>query len=430
MSIIDTLGSALANWSAPVHAAVVQNSTPLPLIGRGSDEWGALTGNFGNGNALSETEAMTVSSIYGCVNLISGATAAMPLLQYERTSDAPKRFEDEFDDVLNQQMCPRWGAPSGWEFIMQNLLLPGDGYARILRDGLGKVTGLEPIRHNRVTPYVTPDGARLVYAVAPDPFVIIGAPAGVMQVYDQDDMLHIPGFGFDGLRGMSPLRFALRVAGSVANETQKYAADFFANSARGDYYLKTESTLDDKQFLQMQEQLREQHGVTGQRHLPMILTGGLSVAALTLPFEDIQMLATRQFQVEEICRIYGVPPFMVGHTDKSTSWGSGVEAMGTGFVRYALRQHLVKVEAEINRKIYRTRKRFVEFDTHSLEKADMAVLFAAFRIAIGRSGEAGFMSTNDARRALRLPTTPDGDKLAVATPPAAVKPAIDPTKEP
>lgn len=402
-----------------------RNATPLPSITASSDLWGAFSGGAA---AMSEAQAFTVPAIYGVVNLLGGAVSGLPIVQYRRTGDAPERIEDDFDDLFNMQMTPRWAAPSGWEFIMQNLLLQGDGYSRILRGAGGSVAGLEPLHWCRVTPYVVPGGGRLIYAVTNDPNDGRAGTAGY-EVLDQDDMLHIPGFGFDGRRGMSPLRYALRTAGSVAKATQEYSAAFFANEARPDFFYKTDQDLTPEQLERMRADIEAIHGGAGGRaHVPGILTNGLDIKAVQLPFEDLQMLSTRQFQVEEIARIYGVPPFMIGHNEKTTSWGSGVEAMGIGFVRYALRQHLTKIEAEINRKLYRTRARYCEFDTHALERADMKTLFDAFRVALGRAGEPGFMSGNEVRRALRLPRKDGSDTLASGNP--AAKSAVDPLKEP
>ncbi len=389
-----------------------KNLTALSGLAPGGDSWNAFTGGYAGGPVLSEREALTVSAIYACVNLIAGAISGLPLNQYIRTSDAPQRVENSLDDVFNLEMTPRWGAPSGWEFITQNLLLPGDGFARILRGPGGIVTGLEPLAYLRVVPYLIPDASRLIYTVMPDPNAM--PPHGGMQVIDQDDMLHFPGFGFDGRRGLSPLRYALRVAGSVAKATQEYSADFFRNQARPDFYYKTDQDLQGEALDRFRSDIEAVHGSNGGRqHIPGILTNGLDIKSVQLPFEDIQMLATRQFQVEEIARIYGVPPFMIGHNEKTTSWGSGVEAMGIGFVKYALRQHLTKIEAEIARKIYRNRSRFVEFDTHMLERADMKTRFEAFRVGIGRAGETGFMTPNEVRAMLRMPPIDGGAALAV-----------------
>jgi HK97 family phage portal protein len=140
----------------------------------------------------------------------------------------------------------------------------------------------------------------------------------------------------------------------------------------------------------------------------MILTGGMDIKVLTMPLEDMQLLETRKFQIEEIARVYGIPPFMLGHNEKTTSWGSGIEAMGIGFVRYSLRQDLNKFTGEINRKFFRSARRVVDFDTTELERADTKSLFESFRIAVGRAGEPGFMTTEEVRDRLNLKRVPDG----------------------
>ncbi|NBT33207.1 MAG: phage portal protein, partial [Rhodobacteraceae bacterium] len=129
---------------------------------------------------------------------------------------------------------------------------------------------------------------------------------------------------------------------------------------------------------------------------------------ITMPLEDMQLLQTRKFQVEEICRAFGVQPFMVGHTEKTSSWGTGVEAMGAGFVRYTLRRHLNAFQNEINRKLFRTSATCAEFDTTELERGDTASMFAAVRVALGRAGEPAFMTIEEARTLLRLPREMSG----------------------
>jgi hypothetical protein len=130
-----------------------------------------------------------------------------------------------------------------------------------------------------------------------------------------------------------------------------------------------------------------------------------------MPLEDVELLAIRQFQVEEIARAYLVPPFMIGHNEKTTSWGSGVEAMGVGFVRYTLRNYLNRIETEFNRKVYRGGNKFLAFDTTELERADTKSLFEAFRIALGRAGERPFMNQDEVRRYLKLKKKPGGDTM-------------------
>lgn len=404
MNIWERVTAAFGTKSGTVVA--VQNATALPLIVRGSEMFDSLTG--GLGSAPSESNAMTVSAIYAAINLKAGAIASMPVHLYSQTvsGERDKLQDDALWWVLNEQFNPRWSAAHGWEFLVQSLMLHGNAYAEILRGPGGAIRGLMPLHPRRVSVAVWPDGERLAYAIAPDPDV--RAIDAKVRVLDQDDMLHVAGLGFDGLTAPSPLRHSLRMTGGVALAAQEFSSQFFANSARPDYALTTPGAMGADAIETMRAQIDERHRGPGNVGRPMVLTNGLDIKTLTMPLEDMQLLETRKFQIEEIARVYGVPPFMIGHNEKTTSWGAGVEAMGTGFVRYALRQDLNKFTNEINRKFFRTSRRVVEFDTTELERADTKSLFESFRIAVGRAGEPGFMTTEEVRDRLNLKRKPDG----------------------
>ena len=304
--------------------------------------------------------------------------------------------------VLNEEFSPRWTASSGWAFLTASKLLHGDGFAEIIRRG-SKIVGLVPLHPNRVRVIATPDGSRLVYEIRPDPTIERPAPEVLRtRVLDQDDMLHVPGFGFNGLRGLSALRNSLRNSGSLAINAQGFSEAFLENMARPDFALRTDSALTDVQFERLQATLEEHKGPS-KSGKPMILEGGLDIKTLTMPLEEMQLLETRKFQVEEIARAFGVQPFMIGHTEKTSSWGTGIESMGAGFVRYTLRDHLNAFQNEINRKFFRTARTVAEFDTTELERADTKAMFESVRVALGRAGEPAFMTLEEARQLLRLP---------------------------
>ncbi|MCA6272747.1 MAG: phage portal protein, partial [Phenylobacterium sp.] len=299
-----------------------------------------------------------------------------------------------------------WNAAAGWEHLGQSLLLRGDAFLRIRRNPMGRVLGLEPLAYDRVRPLVQPPGDRLIYEISPDPLLPSRA-AGKLEVIDQDDMIHVPGFGFNGLQGLSPLRHALRLAAPVASAMQEYSARFFSNGARPDFVLSTDQAVSAETVDKLKAQIQENHGGASRAHRPMVLSNGLKVAPLQLPHDEMQLIESRKFAVEEIARIYGVPPFMIGHNEKTTSWGSGVEAMGVGFVRYTLRQHLNKIETELNRKLIRGPRKVLAFDTTDLERADFKTLLDGFRIALGRAGEPAFMTVEEVRERLSLKRQPE-----------------------
>ncbi|KWW37892.1 phage portal protein [Cupriavidus metallidurans] len=141
---------------------------------------------------------------------------------------------------------------------------------------------------------------------------------------------------------------------------------------------------------------------------PLILDGGLAPAQLSVNSKDAEILATRLFTVEDICRFFGVPPHMVGHTDKTTSWGSGIESQGIGFVRYTLQRHLTPLAQELNRKLWPVRQRFfVEHITAALERGDLKSRYEAYRIALGRAGEQPWMNADEVRRLENMPPNAD-----------------------
>lgn len=399
----------LFSWNSarPADVARPQDSYSTTTITRGSQAWDELFGPVTAALPPSEKTAFTVSAIYACVNLYAGAIASLVKHIYRVQADGERdrSLTDPLWWVLNEEMTPRWSAANGWEFLIQSMLLHGDGFARIVRDRQSMPVGLKPMHPTSVEVVANRETDKLVYIYTPD------EELGERQarfVMDQDDVVHLAGFGFDGLRGMSPLRYSLREAGSVAMAAQKYSNAFFSNSARPDFALRTEQKLGPEAIENLRTQLAENHQGVERSFKPMVLQGGLDIKTITMPVTDIQLIETRQFQIEEIARIYGVPPFMIGYNEKTTSWGSGVEAMGTGFVRFSLRQHLNKIETELNRKLFRTAAKRVEFDTFDLERADMKSMFEAFRIGIGRAGEPGFISVEEARMRLNMKRRPDG----------------------
>ena len=355
-----------------------------------------------------ERSAQTVSAIHASVSLIAGALAALPKVIYRvnvADGERDRNHTDPLNWVFNEEMCPRWTSASGWEFLVKSYLLHGDAFAIIQRKKDGTPVGMIPAHPERVEVGVWEDGSRLAYAIQPE---VINGEAGGAKYYDQDDILHVPNMGFDGRRGLSTLRNALRVAGASTIAMQDFSANFFANSARPDYALSTEQNLNDQDIADLREQIDERHKGLENSHRPMLLHSGLDIKTITMPMKDMEMVAMRQFQIEEIARIFGVPPFMIGHNEKTTSWGSGVEAMSVGFVRFTLRQHINKFQNEMNRKFFRTAARAVEFDTTDLERADTKSLFESLRIAVGRAGEPRIMSVAEARAVLRLKKTTEG----------------------
>lgn len=383
-----------------IHAQTHMSSSGY----RGSELYEWLTGGL-SGPGVNEQTAMCVSAVYACVGLIGGAMASMPLPIYQRDSENDRsRVDHKLWWLFNEQPWPAISAAVFWEYLAWSLLLHGDSFARVHRASSlsPDIKGFEPLHPLQVV--VHKNGDRRAYSIYRE--------GGLIETVDQDDMLHVPGVGFDGLRGMSPLRYALRTPAGIALSADEFSSSYFRNGAKTDIALVAPGNLNSDQVKLMHENWKETQGPTSNSFLPVLLSGGVKIEKLTISAEDAQLIATRRLQVEEIARIYGVPPFMIGHTEKTTSWGSGVEQMGIGFVKYTLQRHLVKFEQEINRKCFRTAKFFAEFNTAGLERGDLKSRNEAYRIALGRAGEPGWMKVNEVRKAENLPPVEGGDTLS------------------
>lgn len=382
-------------------------SDPVPVsgitVGTPAYEW--LTGAAGGfGKPITERDAMGVSAVYACVSLIGGAVASLPFHIYRRTDDGRERVKTDLWWLLNEQMNPVWPAAVGWEFGMQSLLLHGDMLMRIERASRlsPNIIGIKPLHPLAVD--VRKENDRLVYIANED---------GKITAYDQDDIIHVPGPGFNGLRGMSQIAYVLRQPTNIARDAGDQASNILDAGMRPDLALIAAAgqKIGSDQVTLMRSQWLERYSGKGKGYAPIVLSGGIDIKELSLSAEDAQLLETRNFQIEDIARIFGVPPFMIGRMEKTTSWGSGVEHMGIGFTKYTLQRHLVKIEQEFNRKCFKTARHFSEFDTKGLERGDIKTRFDAYRSAMGRAGEPGWMSKNEIRKAENLPPVDGGDEI-------------------
>lgn len=387
-------------------------AVPSSSVVRGSDGYSMFAIPNNAGVPVTESTVMNVSAVYACIQLISGAMASLPLPIYERTKTGRQRVDHPLWWLLNEQPLPRCSASTFWRYMMTSKLLHGDGFALIKRKSAfsPEIVSITPWHPLAVNVYL--NGDRLAYQ-----FInYIGGQGIESQMYDQDDVLHFTGVGFNGLRSVSPLRHALRNAAGIALAADKYSAEFFSASAKPEIVIKTEmaklSTEQKDLIIDAWKSIQQ-----GDRTRPGVLGAGMSLQELTINAEEAQLLQSRMFQIEDIARIYGVPPFMIGHTQNTTSWGSGVEQMGIGFVKYTLSQHIVDAEQEINRKLFLTEKNFCEFNTAGLERGDIKTRNESYRIGLGRAGEPAWLTVNEVRLAENLPPIEGGDVLFVGTAP-------------
>lgn len=411
MNIRESVGRALSALGSGVRNAwsgggAYSSSDPRYL---------ELFGGYAAASGLHVTpdSAMRVAAVYACVERIAGGIATLPCNVYERSWDPTRRryIRREVEDapmwwLLNEEPTPAWTSAAHWNSLIEYRLLRGDAFTEIKRRPDGTPKELVPLPWGSVVvePYTLQIGSRLMYAVN-DGVKVRGV--------DQDDMLHFPGFGFDGRRGRSVISHAARNAAGNALAMDEYAGKFFAGGAHPSIVLQTDKGLTDQAIKQLREEFMTRYaGVRNAHAAPLVLANGVKASPVSLTAEDAQLLEARKFQVVDIARAFGVPPHLIGETSASTSWGSGLEALGRGFVMYTLATHLAVIEQELNRKLFRTVKRFVEFDRSALMQGDHAAQALYFRAALGGPGAGpGWMSVNDVRNEKNLPPVDGEDSI-------------------
>lgn len=348
-----------------------------------------------SGASVTPETALRVSAVYGCVSRIAGAISTLPLGLFERVGADRQPVEHDYHWMLNERACDEMSAADAWTYLVSSKLFYGDGYAQLLRSSYksARVIGWKPLHPNRVQPFRDSTTGVKYYRVFPE----IG-PAFTLNA---EDMVQLTSLGYDGLTSPSPITYAAREAIGNALAAQQFSGKLFSEGATFDYALQTDQHLKADQLEGLKASLLAR---TTNSRAPLILTGGLKPASLSINPKDAEILGTRLFSVEEICRIFGVPPHLVGHTEKTSSWGTGMAEQGGNFVRYTLMTHLVQIAQEFNHRLWPIRQRFfVEHITAALEKGDTKSRYDAYRSALGRAGEQPFMDVDEIRRAENLP---------------------------
>ena len=355
-----------------------------------------------SGQIVNESTAMTVATVYRCCAIIGGAISQLPVHQFRVVNDERQSVKTPLWWLLNESPHPRWTASAWKEHLALSVLLRGDSYATLDRiDSNGMPRVITPRKTSQT--FVSRDGDRLNYAFVDDD--------GTSKGYDQEDVLHFPGFGFDGVKSMSILQWAARQGIGNALAASDYAGKTFAEGAIPQIALKYPNKFSPAQAAALREAFVATYGGGDGRRLPLILGEGGDVKELSLTPEDAQLIETRKYEKNDIATAFGVPPIMLGDNEKTTSWGTGVEQITIGFVRYTLKPHLVRWEEELNRKLFKRAGQFVEFEVNGLLRGDSKAQSDYYKSALGGPGAGpGWMSVNEVRKLGNLPPIEGGDK--------------------
>ena len=360
-------------------------------------------GGSTSGKTVTERSAMQMTAVYSCVRILAEAIAGLPLHVYRYNSDGGKAMAlyHPLYRLLHDEPNQEMSSFVFRETLMTHLLLWGNAYAQIIRNGKNEIVALYPLMPNKMS--VDRDESGHLYytyyrgsdeAIKNKEFAVTLQPS---------DVLHIPGLGFDGLVGYSPIAMAKNAIG-MAIACEEYGAKFFANGAAPGGVLEHPGTIKDPQ--RVRESWQSTFGGSGNANKIAVLEEGMKYTPIGISPEQAQFLETRKFQINEIARIFRVPPHMVGDLEKSSF--SNIEQQSLEFVKYTLDPWVIRWEQSIQRSLLSRDEKavyFVKFNLEGLLRGDYQSRMNGY--AIGRQN--GWMSANDIRELENLDRIPEED---------------------
>ena len=348
-------------------------------------------GNSSSGKSVTERSAMQMTAVYACVRILSEAVAGLPLhfYRYKEDGSKEKAIDSNLYHLLHDEPNPEMSSFVFRETLMTHLLLWGNAYAQIIRNGKGEIIALYPLMPNKMSVDRDENG-KLYYTYTRsdcEPNTMNGSSV----VLEPKDVLHIPGLGFDGLVGYSPIAMAKNAIG-LAIATEEFGSKFFANGAAPSGVLEHPGTIKDP--TRVREAWQSQFGGSGNSGKVAVLEEGMKYTPISISPEQAQFLETRKFQINEIARIFRVPPHMVGDLEKSSF--SNIEQQSLEFVKYTLDPWVVRWEQSLSRSLLsedEKKRYFFKFNLEGLLRGDYQSRMNGYAIA----RQNGWMSANDIR---------------------------------
>ncbi|MBR1810988.1 MAG: phage portal protein [Clostridia bacterium] len=359
-----------------------------------------MMGGTTAGKSVTERSAMQMTAVYSCVRILAEAIAGLPLHLYRYTENGGKEkaIDHPLYLLLHDEPNPEMTSFCFRETLMTHLLLWGNAYAQIIRNGKGEVLALYPLMPNKME-VDRDDKGQLYYSYSR---TSEEAPTmkGSRVILSPSDVLHIPGLGFDGLVGYSPIAMAKNAIG-LAIATEEYGAKFFANGAQPGGVLEHPGTIKDPQ--RVRESWQNTFGGSGNANRIAVLEEGMKYTPISISPEQAQFLETRKFQINEIARIFRVPPHMVGDLEKSSF--SNIEQQSLEFVKYTLDPWVIRWEQSLMRALLsqdEKKEYFLKFNVEGLLRGDYASRMSGYATA----RQNGWMSANDIRELENLERIP------------------------
>ena len=369
-----------------------------------------LFGSSMAGQTVTERTAMQNTAVYACVRVLAEGLAELPLHVYQFTDDGGKQraIKHPLYSLLHDAPNPEMTSFIFRETMMNHLLLWGNAYAQIIRNGQGQITGLYPLMPDRMDVNRASNG-ELYYTYTQNYDDYLAKNKSKQVILLSDEVLHIAGLGFDGLIGYSPIAMAKNAIG-LSMAAEQYGSTFFKNDATLGGVLEHPNVVKDPERLRKSWQSQFSGS---NNHSIAVLEEGMTFHQLSIPPDQAQFLDTRKFQLDEIARIFRVPPHMVGDLDRSTF--SNIEQQSLEFVKYTLNPWCIRWEQAMCQQLLSPtdqRKYFIKFNVDGLLRGDYESRMNGY--AIGRQN--GWLSANDIRELEdlnRIPTAEGGDEYLV-----------------
>ena len=361
-------------------------------------------GKASSGEQVDEKSAMQIATVYACVRLLAESVAQLPLHLYRYTNSGTGKemaADHPVYSIIHRQPNPEMTSFTWRETMMVHLLLWGNSYSQIIRDGKNGILSIYPLLPENVE--VDRDERGEIYYIYHAYTDEAPGEKNKDIIFQREEVLHVPGLGFNGLVGFSPIAMMKNALGSTL-AVEKYGSAFFKNGAQPSGVLEHPGVLKNPE--KIRQNWTDVYGGANNAHKVCVLEEGMSYKAISLPPEDSQFLSTRQFGVEEICRIFRVPPHMVQDLQRATF--NNIEHMAIEFVMHTLMPWLIRIEQAIIKDVLVGEEKdqlFPKFNVDGLMRGDYKSRMEGYAVAITN----GIMSVNDVRKLENMDPLDDAD---------------------
>jgi HK97 family phage portal protein len=368
-----------------------------------ADHWAQWYGRESEaGITVSSDKALTLSSVWACTRLVAQTIATLPVGLYERLPDGSRRLADNLPvaRLIHSKPNADMTAVMFWESIIGNALLHGNGFAEKKRSA-GRIVALEFLCSERLT-WCRKLNGEIEYRYT--------EIDGKQRIIPEDDIFHVPGFSLNGRFGMSVIKYGVEVFGS-ALAGNSAANGTFKNGLSQTVAFTIDRVLKPEQRADFRLSVDAISGAMNAGK-PAVLEGGMKAETIGINPTDAQLLESRVFSIEEVCRWFGVPPSMIGATDKASSWASSSEQLNLWFLQYGLRPWLKRIEQAIWSSLLtpvEQMKYYAEFSVEGLLRADIAGRTAFYASAL----QNGYLNRSTVAMLENLPAIPGGDVYTV-----------------